>query len=135
VHGVDPHSGEDFTVLAKIPSTALAFLLLASPLLAQELTGMDRLNALHTKKPPAPSPIINFNPVAPSEPDTTPVGTLIAQIIVTMTDGSPFTGSLGFGSPYFSDAGICAIQGTNLILGAAPPRGSSTQYCTVTATQ
>lgn len=109
---------------------------------SQELTGMDRLRALHCGRggqppcpPPAPVPVINFNPTQPSMPDTTPVGTQISQLVITMSDGSAFTGSVGFGSPYSSDAGICAIQGTNLILGANLPPGSSTQHCTITATQ
>lgn len=110
---------------------------------AQQLRGMERINAIHCGNPhnpcpppPAPTPIINFNPAAPSIPDNTAVGTQFSQIIVTMSDGSaPPPTTLGFGSPYSSDAGICALQGTFLLVGAPLPAGSSTQNCTVTATQ
>jgi hypothetical protein len=115
----------------------------------KELQGMDRIKAIHCghgnqpdcpplPPPPVPTPRITFNPSIPSMPDTSPVGAQITQIIVTMSDGSPFSGSLGYGSPYFNDGGICAIQGGSpptVILGAKFPPGQSTQYCTITATQ
>ncbi len=122
---------------------AVLALLIAPIASAAELTGMARINAVHCghgnfppcPPPPPPVPVINFTPAAPSMSANTPVGTQFAQIIVTMSDGSTFTGTLGFSSPYSSDGGICAIQGTLLILGAALPAGSSTQNCTITATQ
>jgi hypothetical protein len=52
-----------------------------------------------------------------------------------MSDGSQFAGSLGFGSPYSSDGGFCAIAGHDVILGTPPPVGASVQNCTITATQ
>lgn len=114
-----------------------------------DLTGMARINATNCghgshpacpppPPPPAPTPRITFNPAAPSVLDTTTVGTQITQIIVTMSNGSQFAGSLGFGPPYFNDAGICAIKGGSpptVILGASLPPGQSIQNCTITATQ
>jgi hypothetical protein len=119
------------------------FVLSAQQVSAQQLTGASRLAAIHCGHgnqppcpPPAPVPVINFSPAAPSIPDNTVVGTQFSQIVVTMSDGSaPPPTTLGFGSPYSSDAGICAIQGTFLLVGAPLPAGSSTQDCTVTATQ
>jgi hypothetical protein len=67
--------------------------------------------------------------------DNSPVGTFIADIVVSMSDGSQFNGTLGFGSPNFSDGGLCAIVGRTVVLGAAPPLGASMQNCTITATQ
>jgi len=55
-----------------------------------------------------------------------------------MSDGSPFAGSLGFGSPYYNDGNIFAISGSNLIVnpgGPGIPGGTSTENVTVTATQ
>jgi len=79
---------------------------------------------------------INFNPVvSPQWPDTTPAGTAIATITVTLTPSGTFTGSLGFGSPYGNDGGLFAISGSDLVLAASLPSGSSTQHVTVTATQ
>ncbi len=80
-----------------------------------------------------PCPIINFNPPFPTVDASDPAGTVMAYIIVTMTDGSSFSGNLGFGPPYSSDAGFCVIQGTALLLGASPT-DSSLQRCTITAT-
>lgn len=86
--------------------------------------------------PPPPVPIaINFNPAAPSIPDDTPVGSVIATIAVTMSDRSVFAGTLGFGSPYSNGGGVCAIQGTTVLLAAATPTGPATVNCTITATQ
>jgi hypothetical protein len=87
--------------------------------------------------PPPPPPItltLSFVPPDPSIPDNTPVGSLIAQIIVTVSDGSQFSGSLGFGLNG-SDGGFCAISGSTVILGVAAPMGASMQNCTITATQ
>jgi hypothetical protein len=77
---------------------------------------------------------ISFVPANPTIPDNTPVGSLIAPIVVAVSDGSDFTGSLGFGSNG-SDGGFCAISGHDVILGAQPPLGASVQNCTITATQ
>lgn len=116
--------------------------LFAAELPVHAVSNLSPVHCGHGKEPPCqppppppPVPIVSFNPSAPSIPDSTPVGTQISQIVVRMSDGSAFTGSLDFASPYLSDGGICAIQGTNLLLGAALPAGSSTQNCTIIATQ
>lgn len=123
----------------------------------KELTGIERIKAIHGNKDncghgnkppceppppppptPAPTPQITFNPASPVLSDTATVGLQITQIVVTMSNGSQFSGSLGFGTPYFSDGGICAIQGGSpptVVLGAKLPPGPSTQNCTITATQ
>ena len=107
---------------------------------AGELTGAARLNAIHNGGPAKkqPTPIISFNPPSPNTADDALDGTIAAQIIVRMSDGSSFTGSLGFGSPYYNDGNIFAISGSNLIVnpgGPGIPGGTSTQNVTVTATQ
>jgi hypothetical protein len=115
-------------------------LLLALPAASQPLTGMNLLSAIHCGNkhnpcpPPAPTLSIAFDPANPTIPDNTAVGAIIARIIVTVSDGSQFSGSLGF-APDGSDAGICAISGSTVILGAALPLGASVQMCTITATQ
>lgn len=125
----------------------IAALLLATPALAQTLGGYSPLSPTKTHPcghgnqpacpPPPPPPItlsLAFDPPNPSIPDTSPVGTVLAQIIVTVSDGSVFMGSLGFGNPYISDNGFCAISGKTLILGIANPLDGLVQ-CTITATQ
>ena len=81
------------------------------------------------------TPTVTLGSPAPTVPNSTPVGTPLSTIAVTMSNGSKFTGSLSFGAPYSNDGGICAISGSNLVLGQAFPSGNSTQNCTVVATQ
>jgi hypothetical protein len=38
-----------------------------------------------------------------------------------MSDGSPFTGSVGFGNPYYDAGGIFAISGSNIIVNPSGP--------------
>lgn len=92
------------------------------------------LSAMHHHHPPPITLLVSFNPPAPMIPDNTPVGSLVAQIVVTVSDGSIFGGSLGFGAPFDNGGGLCAIQGSQIVLGVAnPPDG--TVNCTITATQ
>jgi hypothetical protein len=76
---------------------------------------------------------ITLEPTMTAVPDNTPIGTVLATITVKLSNGQPFTGSLGFGKPYHSDDGRCAIEGHTVILGAPFPPGYSTQLCTITA--
>jgi hypothetical protein len=83
---------------------------------------------------------ISFNPPAPSAPADTPVGTVIAAISAQWSNGSPFTGTLSFGSPNFSDGGTFAIDGSsNLIVSSTGPGvsgdGGTVQNVTLVATQ
>jgi hypothetical protein len=51
--------------------------------------------------PPPPSPptvIITVTPNTPQIPDTTSAGAVVATYTVTMSDGSPFVGTVGFGA-------------------------------------
>ncbi len=82
-----------------------------------------------------PCPVITITPPMPSWPDSTPVGTVIARIGVTLNPPGTFTGTVGFGSPYGNDAGLFAISGSDLVLAMPPPAGNSTQWITIMATQ
>jgi hypothetical protein len=66
---------------------------------------------------PAPQPIISFNPLLPSLPDTTPKGTVVATYAVTMSDGSPFTGTVAFGTPNFDSGGVFSLVATTRATG------------------
>jgi len=89
--------------------------------------------------PPTPTPLISFNPPNPAIPAMTPKGAVVAGIVVTMSDGSPFAGTLGFGPPNYDDGGAFAISGSNLIINPNGPGvssdGSTIQNCTVIANQ
>jgi hypothetical protein len=87
--------------------------------------------------PPPPTLSISFNPPNPSIPATTPVGTVVAQVVVTWSNGSPFTGTLSFGSPYFADGGTFGFDGSrNVIVAQHMSSDANTmQNITVVATQ
>jgi hypothetical protein len=91
-----------------------------------------------------PLPIITLNPVAPSIPDTTAKGAVVATVTVTMDDGSPFTGTLGFVAPNVDAGGIFSLTGSgssfNVIVnpngpGVGPNTGNITDNITLEALQ
>jgi hypothetical protein len=67
------------------------------------------------------------------------LGSAVATITATWSDGSPFTGTLSFGAPYSNDNATFAISGNNLIINPAGPGVSgdanTTQNVTIVATQ
>ncbi len=82
-----------------------------------------------------PCPVITITPPMPSWPDSTPVGTLIAHISVTLNPPGTFTGTVTFGSPYGNDSGTFAISGSDLVLALPFSPGNSIQNTTIMATQ
>jgi Domain of unknown function (DUF4082) len=88
--------------------------------------------------PTAPTLLLSINPPNPSIPSTAPAGTTVGTLNVTWSDGSPFTGTLSFSTPYGNDHGAFAIFGKNLIVNSGGGLGGdagTTQHVTVTATQ
>jgi hypothetical protein len=97
-----------------------------------------------TGAPPPPAAVITVTPNAPQVPDTTSVGAIVASYTVTMSDGSPFVGTIGFGPPNFDASGIFALTGSatrgNIIVnprgpGVGPNLGTITDHITLVATQ
>jgi hypothetical protein len=91
---------------------------------------------------PAGLPYLNMvmSPANPTIPSTTPSGAKLAQIAVTWSDGSPFTGTLSFGAPNFSYGGVYALDSNNnLTISPLGPgvgsAGGSTENVTIVATQ
>jgi hypothetical protein len=83
-------------------------------------------------------------PGTPTIPDTTPLGATVATYTVTMSDGSPFVGTIGFGPPNFDAGGIFALSGSNtagnIIVnpsgpGVGPNMGTITDHITLLAVQ
>jgi hypothetical protein len=72
-------------------------------------------------------------PAAPFIADTTPLGAVVAAVSVVMSDGSPFTGTLSFGAPYFSDGNVYALSSSsapaNIIVN---PSGPGIAHATIT---
>jgi hypothetical protein len=89
--------------------------------------------------PSGPSLVLNFNPPNPSIPANTPVGSAVATITPTWSDGSSFTGTLSFAQPYSNDNGVFAISGNHLIVNPSGPGVSAdantVQNVTIVATQ
>ena len=76
---------------------------------------------------------LSFNPANPSIASDAPLGSVVATIDATWSDGSPFTGSLSFAPPYSNDQGVFAISGNNLIIvespgGISPPGAPRTVH-------
>lgn len=82
---------------------------------------------------------LTFNPPNPSISSNTPLGATVATIGASWSDGSPFTGTLSFGSPYSNDQGTFAISGNSLIVDPKGPGvaggANTTRNVTIVATQ
>jgi hypothetical protein len=91
-------------------------------------------------RPSTPTLNMVFNPTMPSIPSSTPAGTVVATVMVTWSDGSPFTGALNLNQPpYADDNHTFALSGSNIIINPSGPGvgadGSTTQNLTVQAVQ
>jgi hypothetical protein len=95
--------------------------------------------AFETNAPPPPTLVMNFNPPNPTIPSNAAPGSFVATVNATWTDGSPFTGTLGFGQPYRDDGATFALSGNSLIINPAGPGvssdGGTTQNVTIIAAQ
>jgi hypothetical protein len=82
--------------------------------------------------------VISINPSSPSILPDAPPGTVVATITVAWSDGTPFTGTLGFAPPHSDDGGIFAISGDKLIINPEGPGAlaliGTTRNVTITAT-
>ena len=89
--------------------------------------------------PPGPlRPLIMVAPVTPHTPDTTPPGATVATYSVMMSDGSPFTGTVRFGPPYYDGNGVFALSGNKIIVnpggpGLGPNKTTITDHITLEA--
>jgi hypothetical protein len=81
--------------------------------------------------------VISINPSSPSILPDAPPGTVVATITVAWSDGTPFTGTLGFAPPHSDDGGIFAISGDKLIINPEGPGAlgliGTTRNVTITA--
>jgi len=82
----------------------------------------------------SPSLTLAFSPPNPSITSGTPLGSVVATIIVSWSDGSPFTGTLSFGPPYSNAQGIFAISEDSLIIDPSGPGVSSNANMTLNVT-
>jgi hypothetical protein len=94
--------------------------------------------AARSQPPPTRQPVIMVAPVTPRVPDTTPRGAVVATYSVMMSDGSPFTGTVRFGAPYYDGKGVFALSGNKIIVnpdgpGLGPNRTTITDRITLDA--
>jgi hypothetical protein len=101
------------------------------------LRGQDRIDAIFAPpKPVVPVPIgITFNPAAPKIPWDSPLGMPVSDIAVTMSDGSAFAGTLGFGAPDYNASGCFGIQASRVVVACQLPDAGGIIQITVTAAQ
>jgi hypothetical protein len=82
---------------------------------------------------------VSVSPVSPTIFDTATLGSTVATITATWSDGSTFTGTLGFAAPYNDGGGVYAISGSNLIINPSGPgvgaAATTIQNVTIQATQ
>ena len=87
----------------------------------------------------SPTLSVSLNPANPSIASNAPLGSVVATITASWSDGSPFNGTLSFGAPYSNDNATFAISGKNLTVNPAGPGVSAdantTQNVTIVATQ
>lgn len=96
-------------------------------------------DVVFTPTTPAPYLTLSFNPANPTIASNAPAGTVVATITASWSDGSPFTGSLSFGSPDSNDNATFAISANQLIVNPAGPGlsadGGKAQLVTIVATE
>jgi hypothetical protein len=97
------------------------------------------VDVLFAPTAPAPYLTLSFNPPNPTVASNAPVGTVIATITASWSNGSPFTGTLSFGPPNSNDNATFAISGNQLIVNPVGPGlshdGGTTQNVTIVASQ
>jgi Concanavalin A-like lectin/glucanases superfamily len=65
--------------------------------------------ALYRAVTPPKVSVITINPSSVTIPDSTPKGAVVGTYAITMSDGSPFSGTVAFGSPYFDNSGVFSL--------------------------
>ena len=77
---------------------------------------------------------LKFEPPNPTISSSAALGSVVATILASWSDGSPFTGTLSFGAPYSNNQGIFAISGNKLLINQSGPGVSSAANSTLNVT-
>jgi hypothetical protein len=72
---------------------------------------------------------LSDSPSSPSVSADAAVGTVVTTLMPSWSNGMPFTGTLSFASPYNTDGGLFALDGTNVVV-----NGSLAALCGTTQT-
>lgn len=82
---------------------------------------------------------LSFNPPNPTVSSNASLGSVVATILASWTDGSPFTGTLSFGAPYSNSQRVFTIFEGKLLIDPSGPGVSSSANkalnVTIVATQ
>ncbi len=79
---------------------------------------------------------LSDSPSTPSVPANAAVGTVVTALTASWSNGTTFTGTLSFVSPYKNDGGLFALSGNNVVVnGSLASLGGTTQEITVQAQQ
>jgi hypothetical protein len=82
---------------------------------------------------------VSVSPVSPAIVDNAALGSTVGTITASWSDGSTFTGTLGFAAPYNDGGGVYAISGSNLIINPSGPgvgaAAGTIENVTIQATQ
>jgi hypothetical protein len=78
------------------------------------------------------APVLNlvFAPPNPSLPADAPIGTFVALVIVTTSDGSVFNGSLSFSAPHGDAHGCFEIRDRTIVLACQLPPAAAVEHIT-----
>lgn len=90
-----------------------------------------------TTAPAAPATLsLTDSPASPSVLANAATGTVVTTLMASWSDGSTFTGTLGFVQPNTNDGGLFALNGNQVVVnGSLASLGGTTQQVTVAATQ
>src|SRR5215469_2601735 len=66
--------------------------------------------------PPPPTLTLTISPLSPNISGSAQLGTYVATVTAAWSNGSPFTGTIQFTSPYYDDGGTFALSGNQLII-------------------
>jgi hypothetical protein len=86
--------------------------------------------------PLAPTLTLTDSPASPSVLASAVTGTVVTTLMATWSDGTAFSGTLGFAQPNTNDGGLFALNGNQVVVnGSLASLGGTTQQVTVAATQ
>ena len=95
--------------IGKIAFAAVVLVAISSDALAR---GQEPTPEPLRLTPPPPTLTLTFNPQMPSISDNAPLGTVVATVTATWSNGAPFSGTIMFGQPYADDGGTFALSCT-----------------------
>jgi hypothetical protein len=86
----------------------------------------------------APTLTVNISPSSPSVAADAPLGTVVAAVSASWSDGSPFTGTIACNqAPDYCDGALFALDASNnlIVNGSLAADSGTVQYVTITAKQ